>query len=62
MIHGELKGSIKTKKKKKNQTAPQHYSVAEDYMLLEGGVLYGFTGKVWIVSSLGNLEYIFLSL
>ena len=30
--------------KKKKKTTPQHFRVAEDCMLLEGGVLYGFTG------------------
>ena len=27
------------------KTTPQHFCVAEDCMLLEGGVLYGFTGE-----------------
>ena len=26
------------------KTTPQHFCFAEDFMLLEGGVLYGFTG------------------
>ena len=30
--------------KKKKKTTPQHFCVAEDCMLQEGGVLYGFTG------------------
>ena len=30
--------------KKKKKTTPQHFCVVEDCMLLEGGVLYGFTG------------------
>ena len=29
--------------KKKKETTPQHFCVAEDCMLLEGGVLCGFT-------------------
>ena len=28
------------------KTTPQHFCVAEDCMLLEGGVLYGFTGNI----------------
>ena len=37
--------------KKKKKTIPQHFCVAEDCMLLEVGVLYGFTGTdiVWPV-------------
>ena len=31
--------------KNKKKTTPQHFCVAEDCMLLEGGVLYGFTGQ-----------------
>ena len=37
--------------KKKKKITPQHFCVAEDCMLLEGGVLYGFTG--------GQLGWIF---
>ena len=33
--------TIHTEKEK--ETTPQHFCVAEDCMLLEGGVLYGFT-------------------
>ena len=32
--------------KKIKKTIPQHFCVAEDCMLLEGGVLYGFTGFI----------------
>ena len=35
---------IKNLQKKKKNTTPQHFCVAEDCVLLEGGVLYGFTG------------------
>ena len=31
-------------RKRKKKTTPQHLCVAEDCMLLKGGVLYGFTG------------------
>ena len=37
------KKNIKKKKKKKKST-PQHFSVAENCLLLEGGVLFGFMG------------------
>ena len=30
--------------KKDKKTTPQHFCIAEDCVLLEGGVLYGFTG------------------
>ena len=30
---------------KEKKTTPQHFCVAENCMLLEGGVLYGFTGS-----------------
>ena len=39
-------------KKKKKKTTPQHFCVAEDCMLLEGGVLYGFTVMVSLFSYL----------
>ena len=32
--------------RKRKRTTPQHFCVDEDCMLLEGGVLYGFTGKI----------------
>ena len=35
----------KTTQKKKKKTTPQHFCVAEDCVLLEGGVMYGFTGS-----------------
>ena len=38
--------------KKKKKTTPQHFCVAEDCMLLEGGVLYGFSGKGTVAGSL----------
>ena len=38
--------------KEKKKTTPQHFCVAEDYMLLEGGVLYGFTGTALILNYL----------
>ena len=38
------KKSIVKKIIRKKKTTPQHFCVAEDCMLLEGGVLYGFTG------------------
>ena len=38
------KKSIVKKIIQKEETTPQHFCVAEDCMLLEGGVLYGFTG------------------
>ena len=35
----------------KKKTPPQHFCVAEDCMLLEGGVLYGFTGNLTNIHS-----------
>ena len=34
----------KTYTENEKENHPQHFCVAEDCMLLEGGVLYGFTG------------------
>ena len=36
--------------KKKKKTTPQHFCVPKDCMLLEGGVLYGFTGRKMIAT------------
>ena len=43
--------------KKKNKTTPQHFCVAENCMLLEGGVLYGFTGHDFIDAILERAQY-----
>ena len=37
---------VKKKIIKKKEITQQHFCVAEDCMLLEGGVLYGFTGNI----------------
>ena len=39
------------------KTTPQLFCVAEDWMLLEGGVLYGFTRVKLAVSSYKVLHY-----
>ena len=45
--------------KKKKKTNPQHFCAAEDCMLLEGGVLYGFTGKYQSQSFVYHLKSTF---
>ena len=54
-FNGKIERILKERKnhtEKNTNSHPQHLCVAEDILLLKGGVLYGFTGSFYRYSKL----------